>query len=456
MLLRFRVANHRSIRDESELSLISSSLRTISPRDGDWAGATTRVAAIYGANASGKSNLLDAIDFAISAIRQSATTWAENDRFPYHPFALTRGEKPPSFYELSVVVDGVRYDYGFRSTALGIEAEWLFSYPESRRRRLFIRNGPDGNSITFSRHLPGENSLAASLVRPRSLFLSAAANSNHRFLQRIHQQISRHILYARYGEFDQQTRLRVAMETISDPDSLELAVSLLRMADVGISGVRVTSHDLSPEARSLLDLILRETRQEDALRIVEEAGRALAFVHSAADGEEFEIPQVDQSSGTLAWMALAVPALQAFRGGDVLLVDELDANLHPHLASALVEMFKNPEINQKGAQIVFTTHDVSFMSPSYPALLEPDEIWFTEKRGDGSTELFSLAEFPTRNGDNFSKRYLDGRYGAVPLLNHRIISEILRQTGTLHHPPEGQERLISGAGEIHDRKTREF
>src|SRR4030095_1213852 len=121
MLLRFRVANHRSIRDEAELSLVSSSLRTISPRDGDWAGVTTRVAAIYGANAAGKSNLLDAIYFVVEAVRHSATTWAENKSFPFRPFRLAEAAKTsPSFYELSIIVDGVRYDYGFRCTSAGV------------------------------------------------------------------------------------------------------------------------------------------------------------------------------------------------------------------------------------------------------------------------------------------------------------------------------------------------
>ncbi|WP_131786017.1 AAA family ATPase [Protofrankia symbiont of Coriaria ruscifolia] len=431
MLLRFRVANHRSIRDEAELSLVSSSLQTINPRDGDWAGATTRVTAIYGANAAGKSNLLDAVDFAVDAVRHSATTWAENKSFPFRPFRLTDADnRSPSFYELSVVVDDIRYDYGFRCTAQGVHNEWLYSYPEGRRRQLFVRNGPGKDSISFSRNLPGDNALTASLLRPRSLYLSVAANANHELLQRIQHRIAYHILYAKYSEMDRLARLRMVMEAVEDPGALEQAVALLKMADVGITNVAVKDDELPRALRSLIERILDngdDGKERHSQEAVQNFTKNLSFLHSAANGKEFELSQSDESSGTLAWIALAVPALRAFRHRDVLLVDELDASIHPYLASALVEMFKNPAINSTGAQIIFTTHDVAFMNPSFPASLKPDEVWFTEKKSDGATELYSLAEYPTRRTENFSKRYLDGRYGAVPLVDLDALVGVLHQ-----------------------------
>ncbi|EIV94973.1 ATP/GTP-binding protein [Frankia sp. QA3] len=434
MLLRFRVANHRSIRDEAELSLISSSLRTITPPDGDWIGATTRVAAIYGANAAGKSNLLDAFDFAISAVRHSATTWAEKEDFPYQPFRLTMIEEAhPSFYEFSLTVDDVRYDYGFRCTDQGVHSEWLYSYPEGRRRRLFVRESTGGTPISFSNHLPGDKALAASLLRPRSLFLSVAANSNHNFLGRIQHQITRNIQYARYTEFDRRTRLRMVRDVIEDKDSLQKTIALLRMADLGIRGVTVRERERPTFLAAFLELASDDGDERDkgvTARTLAATRKNLSFVHTTADGTEFEIPEIDQSSGTLAWISLAVPALHAFQDGSVLLVDELDASLHPYLAATLVGMFKAPEINKTGAQIVFTTHDVSFMSPSFPAALEPDEIWFAEKNSDGATELYSLAEYPTRRSDNFAKRYLEGRYGAVPLVDPDALAGVLSRVET--------------------------
>ncbi|MCK9895113.1 ATP/GTP-binding protein [Frankia sp. AgB32] len=424
MLLRFRVANHRSIRDEAELSLVSPSLRTITPPGGDWAAATTRVAAIYGANAAGKSNLLDAIDFAIGAVRKSATAWAEREVFPFQPFLLVPTEdRGPSFYEFSLVEGGVRYDYGFRCSERGVHEEWLFSYPEGRRRRLFVRHGPENVSIIFSRNLSGENAALSSLVRPRTLFLSVAANAEHKLLKMIHQNIVQQFYYARYNEFDKNFPLAMIMQQIEREDSQKNAIALPKMADIGIVGVRTETKKISARQKAILLAALGP--KEVDTQALGEGQRFLTFTHATKHEADFEIPQDDQSSGTLAWLALAMPALHAFQHGGVLLVDELDASLHPHLAAALIGMFKDSEINRSGAQLVFTTHGTAFMSPESPVTLEPAEIWFTEKDADGATELYSLAEYPTRASDNFSRRYLGGRYGAIPIIDPDALSEVL-------------------------------
>ena len=141
--------------------------------------------------------------------------------------------------------------------------------------------------------------------------------------------------------------------------------------------------------------------------------RALRFHHLGIDGA-YPLDLNAESAGTLTWLGLAVPALARLRSGGVLCIDELDASLHPQLAQVLVSMFTDPDINPHGAQIVFTTHDTHFIDNVNPARLTPEQVWFTQKDAQGVSDLFSLDEFPTRAEQNHARRYLSGRYGAVP------------------------------------------
>jgi hypothetical protein len=409
MLLRFRVANHRSIRDEATLSMVSPALQTVTPPDGDWVSSTTRVAGIYGPNASGKSNILSAIDFAATAVGLSATSWAERNTFPHNPYRLDdKHPGLPSFYEFSVVVEGVRHDYGFTSDAAGIRSEWLYSYPQGRKRKTFVRESADTASISFARG-PAYAGHAALLpfVNSRTLVLSVAANASHRYLAPIHNHISREIRYARFTEFDRTTRLRAVREDLARPGATEIATRMLRLADVGITGVSVRDRDIPADLRTLIDALGDKVSLDIDKQILE-------FFHASGEGPAVGLPENDQSSGTLAWLTLALPAVWTLGLGGVLLIDEIDASLHPFLSATLVNMFKNPALNRSGAQLVFTTHDTALLRRS-PEALEPAEVWFVEKKS-GSTELYSLAEFPTRPDQNFANRYLDGRYGAVPII----------------------------------------
>lgn len=432
MLLRFRVRNHRSLRDETELSLVSSRLRGSQPVDGGWLDSTVRVAGVYGPNASGKSNLLDAISFASAAIRSSATRWGDRSRFPYYPFRLDdESRRTPSSYEFDFVLEGVRHVYGFESTAEGIQSEWLYNYPFGRRRRLFTRSGPEWESLSFSRELPGENLRTARLTRPLALFLSVAANSNHPQLGLVHHELTGHLKHARFSDADRESRLRWVRDLLETPENLLQAQAILRFADVGIDEVRLHEKELDETFVEIFKRLnagadgedddeAREARMRAAL---EEMKKSLRFGHGSRLGQSVFFEPEDESSGTLAWLSLGVPALQSLQQGDVFLVDELDASLHPRLSSALINMFKDSEINQTGAQLVFTSHDASLIGKYAHSALSEDEIWFCEKGADGHTDLYSLAEFRTRREDNFERRYLQGRYGAIPVVSLEDLRE---------------------------------
>jgi AAA15 family ATPase/GTPase len=159
--------------------------------------------------------------------------------------------------------------------------------------------------------------------------------------------------------------------------------------------------------------------------------KQLRFAHQGSGRESYSFTYNDESSGTLAWLSLVVPSLFSLRYGCTFLIDEIDSSLHPRLTAALVNMFKDSELNKKGAQLVFTSHDVSLLGTLTGGGLTPDEVWFTEKDRDGSTELYSLREFPVRQSDNFERRYLHGRYGALPYIEpHELRQALLEELGS--------------------------
>jgi len=433
MLLRFRTANHRCFRDPVELSLVSARARGVIPAGGDWIGATTRVAGIYGANASGKSTVLHALEFLCSAVARSATSWGDRDKFVHVPFALSHKHRSQnSTYEIDILVDGVRYTYGFESNVNGISSEWLYSYPVGKRRLLFERIGEHEPRFVFGRTLQGENITMSKLVRPTALFLSVAANNNHPVLGRIHHRVANHIRYAQFDESDQDLRLKFVQKLIEDKELQRQTEALLRFADLGILRVELSEREIDDEFRSTVERILVAARVGNTIDdVIGDLRKEIRFRHQSDDpGESISFSLADESSGTKAWLSLAVPALDSLKYGGTFLVDEIDSSLHPRLTAALIGIFKDPRINKSGAQLIFTSHDTSLMGPLLGKVLASDEIWFTEKGTDGSAELSALEEFKFRDSDNFERRYLHGRYGAVPMVELDVLRSLLTETPT--------------------------
>lgn len=440
ILLRFRVENHRSLRDEAVLSLVRPSLNTLRPKDGDWADATTRVAGIYGANASGKSTIVDALKFFRATVMYSATTWSLRKKLPQPPFLLDPTSKnSPSGYAVDFVLDDARYQYGFEIDRDAVRQEWLYDYPSTKHRVLFER---DGRTFKFGRALTGAPRRHASVTGARELFLSKATANGHDLLSALWSALIDGFVVADFSEQDRSRRLDQITEGIAAGRiDLHDVTTLLRVADIGITDVAIDESEVPDDVRELTELIRTHLRakaetksgirlerpdgnQEGTSREGELVQRALMFRHLGHDGT-FTLPLAAQSTGTLSWLSLALPALQILRDGGVLVVDEIDASLHPQLSQVILRMFKDPDYNHTGAQLIFTTHDTFLLSAQSDSTLAPEETWFTEKDREGATSLFSLADFPTRADQNFSKRYLDGRYGAIPRTARSFLATLL-------------------------------
>lgn len=420
MMLAFRAANVRSFRDELELSMLATAraeqriVRHVSWREGGQPLGVLPVAGIFGANGSGKSNVLEAMDDMRFYVVNSFRRTGEDLR--RWPFRLDPDfEKRPSRYEIDIVLDGVRHEYGFVLDSERICEEWATRYPRGKAARLFDRKldvveaGPSARAQTRA---------VERLLRPNALFLSTAAAANHPLLVPLYQWFHRNLLSAVAA--NRPGRQAFTIEMLGRGIDRDRILTLLRAADLGIVGARKVEVDSA--LRERLARALREAMNEEGKPADDEADLDFAMdgfslVHRGVAGE-VELQPEEESLGTLVWLGLIGPLVTALSNGSVLLADELDTSLHPALVQRLIELFQEPETNPRRAQLIFNSHDPTILGDSRGhRLLGRDQTWFTEKRIDGSTRLFSLLDLDPRKHEAVGRRYLEGRYGAVPVLS---------------------------------------
>lgn len=405
MLLRFEVANHRSILEPVELSMIAVDEDRPSARSFDLLNEKVlTVAGIYGPNASGKSNILEALAWLSTAVGRSLRSW--EDVIPRDPSKFNGGLTQPSTFEIEMMSDNVRYAYRLEISDAEVLSESLVSYPKKQPRTLIER---DGMEINFRRGL-GNTTGTRELLTPTTLALSAIMRFDEpeispfgRDIRLImNQGMTRKRAWGQ-GISSYPTSFLFEKDSDASEDMRASALAMLRFADLGIDEVQVV-----PEEFTIGDT----TRER----------RKLVFLHRSG-GQEVPFDLEDESVGTQTWFRLIGPALNALRRGRVLLFDEIDASLHPRLSARLLELFQDPVTNPRGAQLIFTTHDTSLLN-----YLNRDEVWLTQKSADGRTSLTALAEFggdKVRRSLNLEKAYLQGRFGAVPELDQIALRRAL-------------------------------
>jgi AAA15 family ATPase/GTPase len=418
MLLSFRFANHRSFRDEQHLNLVPVYETDIDP-DTEDVLQTVPVVGIFGANASGKSNVISAFRYLSTMVGQSDRESEPGFGPQRQPFRLDReAAAQPSFYVADLLLDGIRHTYGFAVDKERVTEEWLYSYPRRRKRVIFGRTGQDFEWGEES----GRSNIRAltDIVAPTALFLSVSARFDSRDQTGESRDSTVESLHNVYTWFRQKVvqdeRLQHILlnpkqqyaQWLSDPVRRAAIADLLRNADLGLQNILTVDFTAPDEPTG------------------PPYGREVLFLHEGALESVF-FTTADESSGTLRLLELAARAIPVLNGGGLFLVDEIDASLHPLLTAALVRLFQSREVNQHGAQLVFTTHDATLLgSIDGEDLLRRDEVWFTNKGDDGASELFSLSEFkPRRQGENREKRYLNGTYGAIPELSMRLFEQAI-------------------------------
>jgi AAA15 family ATPase/GTPase len=208
---------------------------------------------------------------------------------------------------------------------------------------------------------------------------------------------------------------------------------LLAFADLGVTDLRVTTAEVPDEVRNRLTKVVfavlgsEEFNSETMDRIMQEANRGIELIHQVGDSDEtVSLDFAQESLGTQNWLALIGPMLEALEHGSVLLVDEIDASLHPRLSNELIRVFHDCELNQNGAQLIFNTHDPSLIGTLLgDSPLRRDEVRLTEKDKCGVTHLYPLTEFRPRKAENLERGYLQGRYGGVPFVDHEHLADAI-------------------------------
>ncbi|SOD61710.1 hypothetical protein SAMN06297387_103321 [Streptomyces zhaozhouensis] len=445
LLLSFTVRNHKSIRDELVLDLTKPTLRTLRPRSGTrWAEHVYPLAGIFGANASGKSALLDAFSYAFAAVRRSATSWQEKPVMMRAPFLLDdESADAPSGYVFDFVHDDRRYVYGFEVDAEGVAREWLRDVPSTRWRTLLDRDRAAGRTKLHPDLRPIGDVTARELVLSRAMLLR-------------HPQLSPVALglvdaYDAMSVRETHRERRLASITdslVNGSITFDDIVTLLQVADIGVDHVDVQEDALPARVQEVVRSI-KELFEGNVGKGAEEADtseakptllfegvlgeegsdavvRNLLFTHRGGGANPPPpFPLHAESDGTIAWLALVVPALEALRRGGLYCVDEIDSSLHPHLLEVLLGLFADPELNGRGAQLIFTSHESYVLSPLSDVTLEPEQVWFTDKSPEGVTLLTCLADFPRHRDANVAKRYLTGRYGGTPRLAPSALARVL-------------------------------
>lgn len=404
------------------------------PRTGEsWREMIETAVAIYGPNASGKTTLLDAIRALAVSVRNPG------DGAVFQPSKQGRREDLTK-YRVNYVSEGVRYEYQVSAAHWGIQHEALFSYPKGSRRRLFERNQESAETemtVVKGSSLTGPTREVQKITRPHMLLLAVALQYAHPQLTEAASGLALgggidHLSFAQMQ--DASFLHRVVGEMVNAPDVQEpLVTALLKAGDLGLEGVDIKKDRMPPE---IVEKFLRmvevlsegDGSKEQVAAEINDLHEVLVFRHQVSDGETFDLGLEHESSGTKTWLAVSWNALNALRKGSVLLVDELDASLHPEMVRYIVELFQSEEINSRGAQLIFTTHDVSLLGNAPTRLLEPSSVWFVEKDRSGVSELFSLDEFDQRSGNNNQRRYLAGQFGALPQVDESLL---LRHVNTV-------------------------
>lgn len=420
MLIQFSVENYRSILDRQTLSMAASNyfkelheLNTFPADTTEDIPRLLRSTVIYGPNASGKSTMVNALRFMRHMVINSAKESQAGEEIDVEPYKLTPASRNgDSEFEITLVEEGIRYQYGFRCNRRRVTEEWLYAYPEGRTQRWFQRaydvdSGKDDYRFV-STFLGGrKRDDWKGQTRPNALFLSTALQLNNEQFKPILAWFQKRLRVVNpfLGLFGRNYTTTLCR----DESKKNQILGFLNSADLTIADIRIKSQ---PFTRETLPKDMPLNMQEEISR--EMTGKELTdvkFLHEDAETHELiEFDEDEESDGTRALFGFAGPWLDVMENERVLVVDEIDTSLHPLIVHQLVKLFHQQSCK---AQLIFTTHDTTLLSQK---ILRRDQVWFIEKDGGKSAQLYPLSDFSPRENEAIEKGYLNGRYGGIPFL----------------------------------------
>ncbi len=418
MIVDFSFQNYRSFKDEQVLSLNAAMpgkhlIENIAFPDSKI--GTLRTAAIYGANASGKSNILKSID-ALSRLIVSSGDLKESQKIPvYNPYVLdVDGKNSEIYFEIEFFLpDNKRYRYSVAFNHFEITSEVLDYYPSRQKANIFSRkSGQTWEEISFGSYYKG--GLRRIPFFKNNSYLSKAGNNagSPEFIRNIYK-------YFRNLTFVAPDHRFIINDYLEERDNLNIISGLLCNVDTGISGIIMENNEEDS------DIVFPSNMPEDMkVAFKKKFQTKIRFSHKSETGEYAYFDEDAESDGTLRLFNLLPLLVEALERGSVVLMDELDSSFHAHIAALVVRLFNDAVVNRRGAQLIFTSHDLTLLKSSR---LRRDQIWFVDKK-EGSSKLYSLDEYDKKQvtaNSPYSIWYDEGRFGAIPNLNYSNVSDII-------------------------------
>ena len=409
MLIEFSVKNFLSFKDKNTFTMMASSDNTLKDNYVEINNdKILKITAIYGANASGKTNLFKILGIVSSMIKNS-NFFVPNVLLPIVPFKLDKElVNKPSEFEIKFLVKGIRYLYGFKADKKNVYEEYLIYYPNGRPVKIFTRK----NIYNYSFNSSDEKFLNDIKEKNTSnkFFIATATNWNYEKTKPVFE-----FLTEKLGTIithDQINNYSYNMYYNDENKKLEnFALNFLEKADFNIKGYKIIEEKMTEDKLSTIP---------DIVKPFISANTPMYKVKTKhiVNGDEYEFDISEESLGTQVIFSFIPVLKDVLDNGKVLIIDEFDKSLHPFIVKYIVEIFNNLEINKKSAQLIFNTHDTNVLNLE---LLRRDQIWFTEKDTKyGSTTIYPLDDFSVRKTENVEKGYLLGRYGAIPFLKNNF------------------------------------
>ena len=423
MLIQFSFKNFKCFKEEAKLSLIASNYDKNTREEENiftidkFGLKLLRSAIVYGANASGKTKLIEGIGFMRNFILTSSKESQIDEPIDVNPFLLSsETEKEPSTFEIIFIHKNVMYRYGFEVDNEKVHSEWLYSKSNTKEVELFYRDFQ--NFEIHKTRFKVSDLIANDRIRPNALLLSVAASWNDKLAKKLFDWFRNCNIISGLREEGYEGYSIGRMQ--KSKENKAKAIKFLKSADLGIEDLNVKTLDfdnLPKEFPEGLKELIKKKRKEE--KDVEFLSDVITFHKKFDSNNLFEdytelSMENDESSGTKKYFALSGPILETLENGEILIVDELANKLHPNLACKLTEIFNSKDRNPKNAQLIFNTHDTNLLSSG---LFRRDQIWFTEKNRYGASSLYSLGDFKgVRKEEDYEKNYVRGKYGGVPYL----------------------------------------
>ena len=408
MLLQFSITNHRSIKETAIISMKAAADKTmkevlISP---DGKKELVPVMAIYGANAAGKSNVIHALLLMREMVCGSYAKPLKGAELPYEPFAFVDGQTEPTTFEIIYYYESIKYAYGFSFDKDRIISEYLYHWPNGREALVFSR---EKDEYEFRESIQEQLTLAGRTSENR-LYLTSSNEWNCAQTEKA------------YLWFQKNLRGLIATGVSNEStidairkggDGKQRILKEMMLADLGICNVELSGTKEKP--------IISTVHQ-----LTDDSGEKKQYTLLLGQG----------SVGTQRFFSRIGLWMDALNSGAVLVVDEIEASMHPLLTRHLIEMIQDQTTNQNHAQLIFTTHDTGLLDLK---LLRRDQIWFAEKdEKTMQTDIYALTEFSPRKEENIARGYLQGRYGAIPFIGGGICR--WEESKRSNAKPPGEER----------------